>query len=69
MASNWTFGINPVATVFFFLLAPPLLIACSIDGLGWTWWQRVLAGAGGAILVLYIIAVIVGKIQLRHNSG
>ncbi|WP_328913116.1 hypothetical protein [Streptomyces sp. NBC_00223] len=59
-------GSQPRINLFFHLLAPPILIGCAISGIGWSWWQRTLAGLGELLLVAYISLVLIGLFRRRH---
>ncbi|MFE0177954.1 hypothetical protein ACFWZ2_37160 [Streptomyces sp. NPDC059002] len=72
VARKWSWGVDPFKTVMFFLLAPALLIAGALGGLGWSWWERLLAGAGGLALGAYPVLALVGGWRLasgRRRQG
>ncbi|MEV4334548.1 hypothetical protein AB0K02_29160 [Streptomyces sp. NPDC049597] len=49
------------------LLAPALLLAGTLGGMDWTWWQRLLAGVGGLVLTTYVLLVLLGLRRIRRN--
>ncbi|MFE0102699.1 hypothetical protein [Streptomyces sp. NPDC059009] len=60
LAAAWSWGPDPVRTVLFLLLAPALLTAGALGAMGWTWWQRTLAGLGALAIGAYLLLVLVG---------
>ncbi|ARF53210.1 hypothetical protein B1H19_02620 [Streptomyces gilvosporeus] len=69
MAARFTLGVDPIRTVMFWLLAPSLLIAGALGGMGWPWWVRVLSAAGGLLMSGYLVLLLVGawRRMRRHT--
>ncbi|MFI0981093.1 hypothetical protein ACH4SP_29310 [Streptomyces sp. NPDC021093] len=62
-AGKWSWGPDPFRATMFNLLAPGLLCAGALGGMGWSWWQRLLAGAGALLLLTYLVLAAVGGLR------
>ena len=69
LAASWPWGPDPIRSVMFFPLLPPLLFAGALGAMGWSWWQRTLAGMGGLALVALVVLTIIGAWRLRDRRG
>ncbi|KPC61796.1 hypothetical protein ADL29_22160 [Streptomyces chattanoogensis] len=69
MAAAWPWGPDPIRTLLFFLLAPTLLLAGALGAMGWSWWQRLLAGMSGLALIAYVVLVFLGLRRLRGKGN
>ncbi|MEU9126162.1 hypothetical protein AB0C96_41240 [Streptomyces sp. NPDC048506] len=69
LAAAWSWGPDPIKTTLFFLLAPASLFAGALGAMGWSWWQRLLAGTGAIALGTYVVLVLLGFWRLRRKVG
>lgn len=58
--ARWSWGPDPVKTVLFFALIPPLLLAGAFGVMGWSWWPRVFAGTVGMLLCVRVLLALCG---------
>jgi hypothetical protein len=69
LSASWPWGPDPVKSVLFLLLIPPLLFAGAFGAMGWSWWERTLAGAGGLSLTGLVVLALLGAWRVRRDRG